>query len=689
MATQNSNDSNKTTQVSQPVTNSGSLNGIIRGVNEDYLTKNPNLPEPEEIEYEILAILRNQIMLHNSIALPGTKYKIPETLPNVSIKEVMLKKYRLVNVFFDGMKESDCGLLAIYMESGKQAGTYSADMDIICGEILRFNNSITKKGMDEVIHLIKLKAPKVSPCNEKNLVPVNNGIFDFDTKTLLPFTPDKIFLSKVRVDYNPFAKNMFIHNNEDGTDWDVESWILDIMDDKPDMAELIWQVIGAIIRPNVKWGRACFMYSESGNNGKGTLCSLMRNLVGEGSYTSIPLADFGKDFMLEPLIHSSAVIVDENDVGTYLDKVGNLKAVITGDVVQINRKFKQPISFRFNGFMVQCLNELPRVKDKSDSFYRRQLFIPFTKCFTGAERKYIKNDYANDDFTVLAINPVFLYHFIHADRVVGQNMKRDYFQYAIEDIMNFQSKYSLLLYLELRIRQKYDVSLNMPVNAVPTEVRFYTNALKDVFGLSFDSYTQTIDGVQHFNRASFERKVLCPALEEINKSRMIKILPPKEDECGIHEALFRKTKFNNKIKYYYIYFLTQEEIFIDTEGQYFNREKLQEILCVWSLTGENQKISCLSSEHDYLFQLVKNSNIFLCGEHFHERHIFIKDKKMRSKTEIGIVFTCLVVFHELHSFTSCHHTIIKSINTGGYIFFLVPDLRHDNGQIRKVGVLWV
>lgn len=34
-----------------------------------------------------------------------------------------------------------------------------------------------------------------------------------------------------------------------------------------------------------------------------------------------------------------------------------------------------------------------RVKDKSDSFYRRQLFIPFTKCFTGAERKYIKDDY--------------------------------------------------------------------------------------------------------------------------------------------------------------------------------------------------------------------------------------------------------------------------------------------------------
>ena len=45
--------------------------------------------------------------------------------------------------------------------------------------------------------------------------------------------------------------------------------------------------------------------------------------------------------------------------------------------------------------MVQCVNEMPRTKDKSESFYRRQIFIPFTKCYTGIERKYIKNDYLN------------------------------------------------------------------------------------------------------------------------------------------------------------------------------------------------------------------------------------------------------------------------------------------------------
>ena len=83
----------------------------------------------------------------------------------------------------------------------------------------------------------------------------------------------------------------------------------------------------------------------------------------------------------------------ENDVGAFIDKAGALKAVITNDVVYINRKFKDPIKYQFHGFMVQCLNELPRFRDKSDSIYRRQLFVPMNKCFTGVARTYIKDDY--------------------------------------------------------------------------------------------------------------------------------------------------------------------------------------------------------------------------------------------------------------------------------------------------------
>ena len=367
------------------------MNEIMRQVIFDYLKTTPVLPEEEEMEAECLMMLRNETVMYNAVVSSG-RLQIPAVLSAWGIAQLLLKKYHIVNVCFYGLEESAYTPLAIYIEEGEKAGTYSMDEDDLKKVIVRLNNSITQRGINEVLNKIKLAASNVYPCTEPNLIAVNNGIFDYDSKTLLPFTPDKVFLTKSKVNYNPNAKNITIHNPDDGTDWDVENWMDDLSDDK-EVVEVLWQILGAIIRPNVPWNKSAWFYSESGNNGKGTLCELMRQLCGDGSYKSIKLEEMGKEFLLEPLVGASAIIVDENDVGTYIDKAANLKAIVTSDVIQINRKFKQPISFRFRGFMVQCLNEMPRIKDKSDSFFRRQLFIPFTKCFTGVERKYIKKDY--------------------------------------------------------------------------------------------------------------------------------------------------------------------------------------------------------------------------------------------------------------------------------------------------------
>ena len=49
--------------------------------------------------------------------------------------------------------------------------------------------------------------------------------------------------------------------------------------------------------------------------------------------------------------------------------------------------------YRFWGLIIECINEILRFKDKTGSMARRELIIPFSKSFTGAERKYIKTDY--------------------------------------------------------------------------------------------------------------------------------------------------------------------------------------------------------------------------------------------------------------------------------------------------------
>ena len=98
--------------------------------------------------------------------------------------------------------------------------------------------------------------------------------------------------------------------------------------------------------------------------------------------------------MKEQLLGKTLNIADENPVDIYLDSVQDFKAVITGDDILINRKFEKPIAVQIKAINIQMLNGLPRTKDKSDSFYRRLIIVPFVYSFTNnGERAYIKQDY--------------------------------------------------------------------------------------------------------------------------------------------------------------------------------------------------------------------------------------------------------------------------------------------------------
>lgn len=368
---------------------------IHRRVTLEYLdtidTSKP--PEPHQLEEELLDRIKAEIELANAVRTKDDKIRLPQTLLPVEIAQIMAKLHHICRISCAGDNaDANYDLLAMYQTSGADEGIYTVSDDMFRRLARQYHYGLTPKEFNETMTSLREMVPRRRRCMDKDLIAVNNGIFDYRTKMLIPFSPELIFLSKSRVNYNPKAVNPVIHNPDDDTDWDVESWMESLSDD-PEIVNVLWEVLGAVIRPHVRWNKSAWLYSEKGNNGKGTLCELMRNLCGPRTFVSIPISDFSKDFMLEPLVYASAIIVDENDVGTYIEKSANLKAVTTNDVIQINRKFKTPIAYQFYGFMVQCFNEFPRIKDRSDSFYRRQLFIPMNKCFTGRERKYIKSEY--------------------------------------------------------------------------------------------------------------------------------------------------------------------------------------------------------------------------------------------------------------------------------------------------------
>jgi len=360
-----------------------------------FATQHQETLSAQDVEFHLLNRINNRLISENTqYGLKGSRaYQTLRTLTPAVIADCMLKRNRIVRIMLsDKNTDPNYDVLAVYMDHGPDNGIYVTDEVSIRVLAREYNYSISPKELDHVIDMLKDNAPRVMVSTNRDLIAVNNGIFDYKTKTLLPFTPEIVFTAKSAVNYNENAVNPVIHNDADGTDWDIESWMADLNDD-PEIVALLWEILSAIIRPNVAWDKTAWFLSEVGNNGKGTLLTLMRNLCGERAWTSISVADFGKDFHLEPLIRTNAVLVDENDVGEYVDKAANLKAVITNDVLLINRKGKTPIAYQFRGFMVQCVNDTPKFRDKSGSLYRRQLIIPFDKSFTGAERKYIKQDY--------------------------------------------------------------------------------------------------------------------------------------------------------------------------------------------------------------------------------------------------------------------------------------------------------
>ena len=108
----------------------------------------------------------------------------------------------------------------------------------------------------------------------------------------------------------------------------------------------------------------------------------------------MPLSKYGSEFGLAQIVAKRVNLVDENDVGAFIEAGANLKSVITNDVVTINRKHKDEYSYKPRLFGIQSMNEFPKFKDKTDAMLRRLLFVAFPGHFVGSKKnEAIKDDY--------------------------------------------------------------------------------------------------------------------------------------------------------------------------------------------------------------------------------------------------------------------------------------------------------
>lgn len=352
-------------------------------------TKKQSTDCPEDVEMLLLHQINERLLGENKKnGLRGRLAHSPlKVLPPSVIATCILDR-ELRHTGLIGESEATAELMT-YEDAGPDEGLYVPAEQRIRRLARQYHYTISPKDLNAVVEHVRDSVPLLVESKDGDVAALANGLFDLRSKELRPFSPEVVLTSKASVAFREDATTCPVIDG-----WSIDEWIRELANDDPEVERLFWRIIAALFRPGHAFNKAVLLYSSTGSNGKGTFVELLRNLVGAGRAATLSISDFGGPFLPETLRSAFCVLSDENEVGDFLRRAGVFKAWVTHDWIQLNVKYGQMRDIKGRGLCVFCVNELPSSKDKSESFYRRFVAIPFLKRYTGAnENTAIKHDY--------------------------------------------------------------------------------------------------------------------------------------------------------------------------------------------------------------------------------------------------------------------------------------------------------
>lgn len=366
-----------------------------------------SLPAHETIVWEMMQLLMHTREFINMRLQAGSKIARFKCLPNYTIARILSEKneWALVDMLSDEEDARDKRgqnkfVVAKYETEGAEKGTWTpgdswTEFRDFVKEVNKYSVFAKDTDMKMIFEIIKTFAQENRKLKTDNprYSAFKNGILDWKTHELLPFSSKYVFFVKSGINLKKNAPEPHLREHGETEDWTFDTWMDELTDGDTEMKNALYVLLQAVIHPTRRWDAIVFFLNHTGNNGKGTFGKVCRSIAPQ--VFSMPFADLGKEFLPEEAMYATAIISDENDAGetqaAKSEKVA--KAIATGDVFSLNAKFKSPHDVRNRMLQIHMLNALLKLSDTSDSNKRRFIFFLFKKCFTGHEKKWIKDEY--------------------------------------------------------------------------------------------------------------------------------------------------------------------------------------------------------------------------------------------------------------------------------------------------------
>jgi len=159
----------------------------------------------------------------------------------------------------------------------------------------------------------------------------------------------------------------------------------------PAVRARVQEYVGYTLTGDARYQRAQF-WLGSGANGKGVLANIVQALHGRPEAVQL---DALEGFRLSVLIGASLIYCDEAPRGRINEQL--LKSMIAGESIQVDRKYRDPVSIHVRGKWLVLGNHLPTITDHSTGFWRRWDIIPFSVTIPEHERDPLLAQYIRED----------------------------------------------------------------------------------------------------------------------------------------------------------------------------------------------------------------------------------------------------------------------------------------------------
>ena len=137
-----------------------------------------------------------------------------------------------------------------------------------------------------------------------------------------------------------------------------------------------------------------------GSNGKSVLTSLITDLFGVERTAHLPPQAMKERFSRAQLFGAAVNVVSEMPESDLLAS-DTLKAVISGDRIEVERKHRDPFTFRPRAAHVFAANNLPSSRDRSHGLWRRLVPIEFHHIFTDEDKDRGLLDKLREEYDLL------------------------------------------------------------------------------------------------------------------------------------------------------------------------------------------------------------------------------------------------------------------------------------------------